>query len=133
MSLLSTLASLLKPAPRATPADYADKIRAGQAVLVDVREANEWRSGVAESAALLPLSDLTGARKRWAAFLAEANGCELLVYCASGTRSGIAARLLNGQGHRAVNVGGIFQWVNGSWPIVPPSDKMSRPRKKGTS
>jgi len=130
MILLSTFSSLFKSAPRANPADYSEKIRAGDAVLVDVREPAEWARGVAKSAALLPLSDLHRGRARWQPFLDRAAGRELLLYCVSGTRSGIAARVLAGEGLRAINAGTLADWADAGWPIVAPPSIIDV-RKKG--
>lgn len=115
------LSSLFKSPPRATPAEAATRLRSGAAILVDVREPAEWTQGVAESAVLLPLSDLNRSRAHWAPFLASARDRELLLYCASGTRSGIAARVLAGEGFRAVNAGGLAEWAAAGWRIVSPS------------
>ncbi|MFM9081550.1 MAG: rhodanese-like domain-containing protein, partial [Opitutaceae bacterium] len=65
MNPFKFLKSLFTPAPRLRPRECAPRVRAGQAVLIDVREPSEWRSGVAEGAVLLPWSDLGGARKSW--------------------------------------------------------------------
>lgn len=113
--------SLFKPAPRATATEMAARVRSGEAVLVDVREPDEWLRGVAESAALLPMSDLHRERKLWTPFFAEAGDREIFVYCASGTRSGIAARLLEGEGRRVSNAGSIGEWAAIDWPIVRPT------------
>ena len=120
MILLRMLKSLFTPVAHATPADYLDKVRSGAALLVDVRESDEWKRGVAESAALLPLSDLNRDRARWKPFLEKAGNRELLLYCASGVRSGIAARSLAGEGFRALNAGGLSDWAGAGWQIVPP-------------
>jgi rhodanese-related sulfurtransferase len=113
------LKSLFTPAPHARPADYLEKLRSGAALLVDVRESDEWKRGVAESAALLPLSDLNRERLRWKPVLEKAGDRELLLYCASGVRSGIAARTLIGEGFRALNAGGLSDWAGAGWPVVP--------------
>ena len=120
MSLLKTLRSMFTPAPRVQPAACFARLRTGQALLVDVRESHEWAGGVARSAALLPLSDLTGPRARWKEFLATAGGRELLIYCASGGRSGIAASLLASEGFRAANAGGLGDLAAAGWAIEPP-------------
>lgn len=120
MSLLTLLSSLVKPSPRIEPAAYAERIRQGQAMLVDIREPAEWARGVAESAALLPLSDLRGERKQWSSFLTAAAGKEVLLYCASGMRSATAAQLLQAEGVRAVNAGALGDWAAAGWLIVPP-------------
>ena len=123
MSLLKNLKALFTPAPRQDPAACMARLRAGQAILVDVREPGEWTGGVAERAQLLPLSDLTGARTKWKAFLAGLGGREVMVYCASGMRSGTAARLLANEGYRATNTGGLGDWANAGWKIVKPSGR----------
>lgn len=120
MSILNSLKSMFTPAPKLPAMEAATRVREGKALLVDVREPDEWSDGVAEKAALLPLSDLTGSRKKWKPFLASANGREILLYCASGMRSGRATQILAGEGVKAVNTGGIGEWVSARWPIVKP-------------
>ncbi|HTL66984.1 MAG TPA: rhodanese-like domain-containing protein [Lacunisphaera sp.] len=117
------LKSLFTSAPRLAPADCAHRVRSGAAVLIDVREPGEWSAGVAHAAKLLPLSDLTGARHHWRPFLAEAKDREVLLYCASGARSGMAARMLVAEGVRAANTGGLAAWLDAGWPIAQPSPR----------
>jgi rhodanese-related sulfurtransferase len=93
----------------------------GEAILVDVREPAEWATGVAKSARLLPLSDLTGRRTQWNKFLADAPGREILLYRAVGGRAGIAARILGAEGLRAANTGGLKDWIAAGWPVSKPS------------
>lgn len=113
--------ALFKSAPRANPADFRDKLLAGEALLVDVREAAEWSEGIAESATLLPISELRPPSPAWREFLGRAGQREVLVYCASGMRSSMAARELRKHGVQAFNAGGIRDWVAAGWPIVPPN------------
>ena len=120
MNLFKMLKSLFTSAPRLNPQECADRVRAGDALLIDVREPGEWSRGVAQGAALLPLSDLTGSRAQWGEFLTRAAGKEILVYCASGGRSGMAARILTAEGIRAANTGGLSDWAAAGWPIVKP-------------
>jgi rhodanese-related sulfurtransferase len=98
-----------------------DRVRSGDALLVDVREPGEWTQGVAENAVLLPLTDLTGGRTHWKQFLADATGREVFLYCAAGGRSGIAARILAHEGFRAANTGALNDWAAAGWPIVEPA------------
>jgi rhodanese-related sulfurtransferase len=112
--------ALFKSTPSATPTDVAARVRSGEAVLIDVREANEWSRGVVETAVLLPFSDLTRRRTQWSPFLAQVAGRELLLYCASGSRSGIATRLLVSEGFRATNAGSITDWSAAGWRITQP-------------
>jgi len=120
MNLLKTMKALFTSAPRLAPADCCARVRAGEALLVDVREADEWHQGVAQHARLLPLSDLTGDRAQWRTFLAEAKNREILLYCASGGRSGLAARVLTQEGFRTANTGGLSDWAAAAWPVVRP-------------
>lgn len=123
MNPLKMLKSLFTSAPRYAPLECAHRVRAGEAFLVDVREPGEWRDGVARSARLLAFSDLTGARTQWQSFLAEANGREILLYCATGARSGLAAKVLTAEGHRVANTGGLGDWASAGWPVVKPKQR----------
>jgi rhodanese-related sulfurtransferase len=120
MNPLKILRALFTSASRLTPAECMDRLRSGRALLVDVRERREWSQGVAKDAALLPLSDLAGARTRWVPFLAGVAGREILLYCAAGGRSGIAARILASEGFPAANTGGMDDWVAAGWPVIVP-------------
>lgn len=119
MNVLKRLQALVTPAAKANPAEYFSRLREGEALLVDVREPAEWAGGVAQSAALLPLSDLQGPRWRWNPFLAEVGGRQVLVYCAAGGRARIAASILAGEGVHVANAGSIGDWQSAGWPIEP--------------
>lgn len=105
---------------RTKPADVAERVRSGAAVLIDVREPDEWEGGVAEKAVLLPLSDLRGPRHQWREFLARAGQRELALYCGAGMRASAAAQILVAEGLNAKNTGGLRDWAAHGWPIVPP-------------
>jgi len=128
MNLLKMIKSQFTSAPCKSPAECAQRVRTGEALLIDVREPGEWSGGVAQSARLLPLSDLTGARAQWQKFLAEANGREVLLYCASGGRSGMAARILVAEGVRAANTGGLADWLDAGWPVAKPAKPHAKVR-----
>ena len=103
---------------RITPAEAAQRVKEGKAVLVDVREPVEWAAtGVAAPAVLLPMSDLQGERKLWAPFLEKNAGKELLLYCRSGTRSGKVAAKLAQEGQTVANVGGFKEWTAAGLPM----------------
>jgi rhodanese-related sulfurtransferase len=97
-------------------------LKSGSAVLVDVREPGEWAGGVAKRAVLLPLSDLRGPRAQWRAFLDKNTGKQLLLYCHSGSRSGMAAARLRKEGHDAVNAGSLRDWDRAGWPVCTPKE-----------
>ena len=105
--------------PAVKPAVARAAVEAGTAVLIDLREPGEWTSGVARQAALLPFSDLRGPRTKWEPFLQQHRGQRIFLYCAAGTRAGLAARTLRGEGLDAVNVGSLAAWARAGWPVGP--------------
>lgn len=83
------------------------------AVLVDVREHDEWDAGHIDGAVHLPLSEVP----ERLGDLPEAE--TLYVVCRSGNRSGRAAAWLNAQGIEAVNVaGGMLAWAAAGKPMT---------------
>ena len=87
----------------------------GAAVLLDVREPDEWQAGHAPRAVHLPLSALADG----AGLPAEAQGRSLVVVCRSGNRSRQAAELLRARGADAVDViGGMQDWARTGLPVV---------------
>lgn len=114
------LRPLLFGAPRVTAADAAARLNAGTAVLVDVREPGEWSGGVATPAALLPMSELGEPSARWKTFLEANRDKEVILYCASGMRSGSVAGRLKKQGFRTANLGGFGAWAGAGLPTRRP-------------
>lgn len=98
--------------------DLAAKIRRGEAVLVDIREPGEWAGGVAEPAYLLSMS--SKGSPKWAKLLEAHKDKEIVLYCRSGTRAGIMASQLRGQGYKAVNGGHINGWSKSGLPVRQP-------------
>lgn len=118
--LLLPVLYLLLRGKRIPAAVAKAKLDAGEAVLVDVREAGEWRSGVAGPATLLALSDLNGDRRRWQPFLAANRQKLIILYCASGMRSAHVARKLRGEGFSVANLGGFANWAGRGLPVRLP-------------
>lgn len=106
--------------PSISAAEADARIKAGTAVLIDVREPDEWNGGVAEPALLCSLGDLRGDRVQWKAVLEANRDKELVLYCASGARSGIAAGMLRKEGFNAVNAGGFGDWRAAGLPVRTP-------------
>lgn len=98
------------PLESVAPAEARRRIAAG-ALLVDVREADEFAAGHIKDAHLVPLSQL----KQGTADLSALAGRELVVTCRSGVRSLTACTLLEAQGlGPVVNVaGGLKAWEKG--------------------
>lgn len=112
--------TLWRARPEIKPADLHAALKAGTAVLVDVREPAEWAAGTARDAALLPLSDLRGPRTRWTPFLEQHRGRPLFLYCQSGTRSALAATQLRREGLDARNAGSLAALDRAGWPVCRP-------------
>jgi rhodanese-related sulfurtransferase len=95
-----------------TPAEARARAQTG-ALLLDVREPAEWRTGHAPGAIHLPLGQL-GAR------LAELPpDREIIAVCRSGSRSGIAAAQLRRAGFTQVRnmAGGMNAWARAGLPV----------------
>lgn len=94
------------------PGEAQRRQQAG-ALLVDVREPDEWAAGHAAGAVHIPLGQLASRAR-------ELNkDREVLLICASGNRSSLATDLLRRSGHsRAMNVaGGTRAWVRAGLPL----------------
>ena len=79
--------------------------RSDSSVLLDVREADEYKSGHIPGAVNFPLSTLNQAELPWD------KNTELFVYCLAGTRSRKAVSFLQSQGFTNVrNIGGIHSY-----------------------
>lgn len=83
------------------------------AVLLDVRESDEWAAGRAPDAVHIPLGDLAG---RLDDLPADA---PVYIVCRSGGRSSRATAYLNANGWDAVNIGGgMNAWARAGRPMV---------------
>lgn len=88
-----------------SPKDAREILR-GRAVLVDVRESNEWRSGHVAGAIHIPLGKLATSTGR------IPKNQQVLVICQSGMRSRSAAKQLRDLGFDVLNVsGGMNAWT----------------------
>ncbi|MFF7637207.1 rhodanese-like domain-containing protein [Kitasatospora sp. NPDC008050] len=82
------------------------------AVLIDVREQDEWDAGHAEGALHIPMSQFT-------ARLDEVPEAPLYVVCRVGGRSAQVVQYLVNQERQAFNVdGGMFAWAQAGRPMV---------------
>ncbi len=80
-------------------------------VLLDVREEEEYITGHASDAVLLPVDELN---ETTAMDLIPSLQTPVLVYCRSGYRSAIAAHRLNEMGYETIyDIGGLVGWPYG--------------------
>ncbi|CAM2794404.1 rhodanese-like domain-containing protein [Streptomyces albus] len=91
------------------------------ALLLDVREDDEWAAGHAEGALHIPMSDFVGRQGELTERLGE--GERVYVVCRVGGRSAQVAAYLAQQGIDAVNVdGGMLAWESAGRPLVGDAD-----------
>src|SRR6266404_387030 len=96
--------------------------------LLDVREGDEWEQGHLDQAIFLPRGFL---EVRADKLLADQSQ-PIVVYCAGGTRSALAAKTLQDMGYSDVYSmrGGFTEWKNNGMPFVTPEkvgkDQMAR-------
>jgi molybdopterin/thiamine biosynthesis adenylyltransferase/rhodanese-related sulfurtransferase len=87
-------------------------------LLVDVREPVEWASGYIAAAVHVPMGELSDRL----AHVAPDRTRPLILYCAHGNRSLVAARALQQAGYDAVSLaGGIVAWRKEGFPVEGPA------------
>jgi rhodanese-related sulfurtransferase len=125
--LLATSALLAACSPDASAA--ADPLRvqleegrqlfeSGQALLFDIREADEHATGVAAGAKLLPMSQLQQRVNE----IPNDPAQPVLIICKTQNRSGKVALALREAGWNNVRYvhGGMSSWAKNGWPMVKP-------------
>jgi rhodanese-related sulfurtransferase len=112
---------LLNAARRAIPEVSVEDVaarhtRGDDCILLDVREKEEVRTGYIEGAVTIPRGFL---EFQAAAHLPQTD-TDVVVYCASGARSLLAAQVLRTMGYTRVAsmAGGIMRWQAAGYPIV---------------
>ncbi len=98
--------------PQITPDEAAQRIAEG-ALLLDVREDDEWTAGHAPDAQHLPLGRIE------AEYMHLDRSRPVVAICRMGGRSERAAFTLRGVGFDVVNlIGGMQAWAAGGHPVV---------------
>ncbi len=103
-----------------TPEELKRRLDSGERVhLLDVREADEWSGGHLPGARHLPRGFLEARVEG----LAPDREAEVVLYCAAGNRSALAARTLAEMGYRRVAslAGGYGRWHDRGLPTVKPA------------
>ncbi|MCJ7453451.1 MAG: rhodanese-like domain-containing protein [Steroidobacteraceae bacterium] len=97
----------------ATPEQVDAWLKAGEILLVDVREANEYAFERIHGALLYPLSTFHAATL-------PTEGRRLVLQCAGGRRSLTAAHQLQAAGHHQVThlAGGLQAWKAAGLPLI---------------
>ncbi|GAA1904050.1 rhodanese-like domain-containing protein [Streptantibioticus ferralitis] len=104
------------------PLEARGLVSSGVAVLLDVREADEWEAGHAPEAIHVPLST---ADERLRELTAKLTDDQLLVVvCRSGRRSALAVGRLRAAGRAAYNLrGGMQAWSLAGLPVCRPGGR----------
>jgi rhodanese-related sulfurtransferase len=97
--------------PEIDPLEGARRVDAG-AMLLDVRNADEWAVGHASDAIWIPMDEIEPRRGE------ISGGREVVVICRSGARSAKVTEVLRSWGHDAVNLaGGSLAWLEAGLPF----------------
>jgi len=113
MSLRESLRGLFAKPYEQISALQARSLMDTGAILIDVREPQEWQAGHAQGARHIPLAQLDQRRRELPL------GRVVITVCRSGARSAHAASLLAEQGREVSNLrGGMRAWVAGGLPLV---------------
>ncbi len=96
-----------------TPTEAQQRLQDGKAIIVDVREKDEWQGGHIPGARHIPLGDL---QKRSPEILSAP---DVVFVCRSGNRSATAAKAFEKAGHANVSslAGGMGAWQRGGLPV----------------
>jgi hydroxyacylglutathione hydrolase len=114
LGALASSGRALATVAQATPKEAAEMIAQGGAAVLDVRGRSEWEAGHLPDAPNIPVGYLSDR-------LSELpTDRPLIVYCQGGTRSAIAASVLQARGlTNVVNlVGGITAWQQAGLPVT---------------
>src|SRR3954471_3007479 len=107
-----------------SPQEVKDKLNPENGfTLLDVREGDEWEQGHLNKAVFLPRGFLEVKADKMLTNKQQ----PIVVYCAGGTRSALAAKTLQDLGYTKVvsMAGGYGQWKASGFPIVIP-EKISK-------
>lgn len=97
-----------------SPLEARSRQRDETAIIVDVREQDEWQDGHIPGARHIPLGEL---QQRAPEILAEP---DVIFVCQSGGRSAAAAQAFGRAGHRNVSslAGGMSAWQRAGLPVT---------------
>ena len=92
---------------------------AGRIVLIDIREPKEHATGVAAGARLLPMSQLDQRLGE----IPQSTDKPVYLICNTQNRSQAVLSGLVEKGYKHVHYvhGGMSEWANRGWPMVPPT------------
>jgi molybdopterin/thiamine biosynthesis adenylyltransferase/rhodanese-related sulfurtransferase len=97
------------------PSRVRELVEAGDVLVVDVREQDEWDEGHIPGAVHIPRGNLESRIER----AAPDPGRPIVLYCSAGNRSAFAARTLDELGYEDVSslAGGFTDWKRNGFPV----------------
>jgi rhodanese-related sulfurtransferase len=105
----------LRSVPELDPRGVADRLAAGEAVALDVREPDEWAAGRIAGSIHIPVGELV---VRQAEIPEDPS---IVAVCRTGSRSAWAAEMLLRAGYDVANLaGGLQAWDAAGLPLEPP-------------
>ncbi len=114
--VISTVQSLLSKIQMLTPTELTIKVNREDAVLLDIRSADDFKKGHITSARNIPLAQLGKELSK----LENDKNKPIIVVCQAGmSAQGAAKQLISaGFGQVAVLRGGMSKWLEASLPVV---------------
>ena len=99
-----------------SPADARKQAEAGEAILIDVREENDWREGHAEGARHLSRGVIELEIEEQIPDMKK----PIICYCGGGSRSALVAESLQKMGYENVRsmAGGLRAWKEAGLPMA---------------
>lgn len=118
MSAFKEMMRRVRSEIREVSVEEARELMSHGAVVVDVREADEWAQGHIPGALFIPRGQLELRIEE----RVPDKAAELILHCAGGTRSALAARTLHELGYPRVSsmAGGFARWKEAGYPIRVP-------------
>jgi rhodanese-related sulfurtransferase len=115
MLLWPVISRLARPGKEVGPAEAVQLINRRDAVVIDVRDAAEYKSGHITNARHLPEGEIDGRLKE----LDKVKAKPIIVSCARGNRSAAVANRLRKLGYSEVFTlrGGLGAWQQASMPL----------------
>lgn len=126
LALITTLAIASSKGDFVEPKGVYERVKSGQAILVDVRESDEISLGMAEPARWMPTSEIHEGSAKWKAFLeslpsgSAQKSKAIVLYCRSGRRAASVAAQLSDLGYRTENMGTYSAWEAAGLPTKKP-------------
>lgn len=117
MGALAPTLAWAQPIPDQVSLDTARaEFEAGRAVLIDIREPDEYATGVAAGAQLLPMRQLAARVKE----IPTDPTRPVFLICRTQNRSSATLKALRAHGYSHVRFvhGGMSEWVRRGWPVV---------------